>query len=230
MPFLEDLRRHIYRGVIIFAAIFVTGFFSASFLLKKVLDLVNFKEVVIATSSPFQFADVAIDVGFFLATIVLIPYFVYSFYSFILPALTKSERKKMFKSIPISIGLFVIGFLYGFFILYYALDLMAQINTNLGIKNIWDISEFLSQMFLTATLLGLVFEFPLLLTLLIKFNLIKTDLLKNKRRLVYFLIFCLVSLLPPTDGASLIAMSLPLVLLYEVTILLNNHKTKPCLD
>ncbi len=79
-------------------------------------------------------------------------------------------------------------------------------------------------MFITAALLGFVFEFPLLLTLFIKLGVIRVEALKNKRRIAYFLICCLTALLPPTDGLSLIAMALPLVLLYEATILLNNKK------
>lgn len=203
---------------------FVGGFLSAGIILKKVLSLVQVDQVLIASSSPFQFANIAMDVGFFLAIMVAAPYIIYSFYAFIVPALTRSEKIKLLKSIPISIGLFGTGFCYGFFILYYALGLLASINVNIGVANIWDISQFLSQMFITAALLGFVFEFPLLLTLFIKLGVIRVEALKNKRRIAYFLICCLTALLPPTDGLSLIAMALPLVLLYEATILLNNKK------
>lgn len=224
LPFLEDLRHRLYRGVILFVVFFVGGFLSAGIILKRLLQVIHVDQVTIATSSPFQFADIAMDVGFFLAIMVSVPYIIYSFYIFIVPALTRSEKIKLLKSIPLSIGLFIVGFFYGFFILYYALGLLASINISLGIANIWNISQFLSQIFITAALLGLVFEFPLLLTLLIKLGIMTPETLKNKRRIAYFVIFCLTSLLPPTDGLSLIAMSLPLVLLYEVTILLNNKK------
>jgi sec-independent protein translocase protein TatC len=224
LPFLEDLRHRLYRGVILFVVFLVGGFLSAGIILKKVLSLVQVDEVIIATSSPFQFANVAMDVGFFIALMVSVPYIIYSFYAFIVPALTRSEKIKLLTSIPVSIGLFIMGFFYGFSILYYAIGLLASINVNMGINNIWDISQFLSQMFITAALLGFVFEFPLLLTLMVKIGIMDQQTLKNKRRIAYFLIFCLTSLLPPTDGISLIAMALPLVLLYEVTILLNNKK------
>lgn len=224
LPFLEDLRCRLYRGVILFVVFFIGGFLSAGIILKKVLSLVQIDQVTIATSSPFQFANVAMDVGFFIAIMVSVPYIIYSFYAFIVPALTRGEKIKLLQSIPISIGLFVIGFFYGFSILYYALGLLASINVSMGVNNIWDISQFLSQMFITAALLGLVFEFPLLLTLMVKLGIIDHQTLRNKRRIAYFVTFCLTSLLPPTDGISLIAMSLPLVLLYEVTILLNNKK------
>ena len=194
---------------------------STSIILKKILSFVQLDQVTIATSSPFQYANIAMDFGFFLAIMVCVPYIVYSFYIFIVPALTKTERKKLLKSVPISIGLFVIGFTYGFFILYYAIEILAGINTRLGIANFWNIGQFLSQIFITSALLGLVFEFPLLLTILIKLRIITSQVLKDYRRVAYFFMFALTALLPPTDGISLIAMTLPLVLLYEVTLLLN---------
>ena len=218
LPFFEDLRERLYRGVVLFVVFFLGGFLSAGIILKKILKLVHIDQVVIATSSPFQFIDIAMDVGFFLAIMVSVPYIIYSFYAFIMPGLTRSEKIKLFKSIPLSVALFIVGFFYGFFILNNALGLLASINTSLGIANFWNIGQFLSQMLITSALLGLIFEFPILLSLLIKLGITTTQTLKNNRRVAYFLTFCLTSLLPPTDGVSLIAMALPLVLLYEGTI------------
>ena len=221
---MEDLRGRLYRVVILFVVFFFVGLLSAGMILKKTLELVHIDQVVIAASSPFQFANIAMDVGFFLAIIVSAPYMIYSFYVFIVPALTKSEKIKLFKSVPLSVGLYIFGFCYGFFVLYYALGLLASINTSLGIANFWNIGQFLSQILITSALLGLVFEFPLLLSLLIKLGITTPQNLKNNRRVAYFFIIGFVALLPPTDGVSLIVMALPLVLLYEGTILLNNKK------
>ena len=220
---MEDLRGRLFRGVIIFAIFFVVGFFFAGMILKKILDIVHLDQVTIAASSPFQFIDVAMNFGFFVAIIICIPYIIYSFYVFIMPALTKTEQIKLLKSTPLSIGLFIFGFSYGFFILNYALEILASINIGLGIANFWNVGQFLSQIFITSALLGLVFEFPLLLTLLIKLHIITPETLKNNRRVAYFLMISFTAFLPPTDILSLIAMALPLVLLYEATILLNRR-------
>ena len=201
----------------------MVGFSSTGMILKKILEFVHLDEVTIAASSPFQFVNIAMDFGFFMAIMACVPYIIYSFYIFIVPALTKNERIKLLQSIPVSIGLFIIGFSYGFFILSFALEMLASINVRLGIANFWNIGQFLSQMFITSALLGLVFEFPLLLTLLIKLGIITSQLLKDWRRVAYFVMLSFTALLPPTDGLSLIAMTVPLVVLYEVTILLNNR-------
>lgn len=225
LPFLEDLRSRLYRVVILFTVFFVGGFLFSKTILKRTLELVHIDQVVIAASSPFQFIHVAMNIGFFLGIMASVPYIIYSFYVFMVPALTRSEKIELFKFIPLSVGLYIAGFVYGFFILYYALGLLASINIRLGIANFWNIGQFLSEMFITSALLGLVFEFPLLLTLLIKLGIITTQTLKKNRRIAYFLAFGFVALLPPTDIISLIAMVLPLVLLYEGVILLNNKRS-----
>ncbi|MCX6703566.1 MAG: twin-arginine translocase subunit TatC [Candidatus Zambryskibacteria bacterium] len=224
LPYLEDLRKRVYWSTIIFSLVFVGGFFSSAFVLKHFVAFFNIKDVLIATTSPFQFADLAVDIGFFFAIIVTLPLIIFHLYSFLKPALTSREKIWFTLSIPLSLLLFICGFIYGFFILYYSFQLLAELNQGLGIKNIWDIGTFLSQIFITSSLLGLVFQFPLILTIAIKLHFIDSNFLKEKRRVAFFIIFIIVSLLPPTDGLSLIAMALPLVVLYEATILININK------
>lgn len=198
---------------------------SAGFILKNITNLIDFnKEVVLVVSSPFQFIQVAMDIGFFTAILVTAPYVVYSFYVFILPALTKSERKTLLRLAPVNVGLFIFGFLYGFVVLYYALGVLASLNTSLGIANFWNISQFLSEMLITSVLLGLFFEFPIVLTLLIKFGIMTTTILKDNRSIAYASLLVFAVLLPPTDPISLLALVLPLWLLYEATIMLNTKK------
>ncbi len=224
LPYLEDLRVRLYRGVIMFVVLFFVGFFMTSFFIKKALLFLHIDGVVIATTSPFQVADIAMDCGFFVASLVVLPYIAYTLFSFISPGLTYKEKRKIILVIPISIILFLIGFIYGLGIFYYGLQFLAQLNISLGVANIWDIGIFISQIFLTASLLGVLFEFPIILTFLIRLGVFSSSFLRTKRKVAIAAVFVLVALLPPTDGISLIAMSVPLLGLYEATLLLNNKK------
>lgn len=224
LPYLEDIQRRFYSSTLIIVFVFFLGFSSTGYLLKKFITYFKLDNVTLATTSPFQFAHIAIDIGIFCALLVGLLLFMYHFFMFAHSALTKKELRKFLLSIPLSFFLFFIGFSYGFFILFYSFKLLASINVSLGIQNIWDISLFLSQMAITSALLGLVFQMPLVLTLLIKLQIFSVDFLKSKRRLVVLLLCILTALLPPTDGLSLIAMAVPLYLLYELTILINFKK------
>ncbi len=218
---MEELRSKLYWSAVTFAVVFVLGFLSTPTVLKFFVSTFYIEGVTIATTSPFQLTDLAVDLGIFFAMIITIPLVIFQVYYFIFPGLKRREKKILLSSIPVCIFLFSLGFVFGASILFYAFKLLAVINESLGIQNIWSISSYLSEIFITSSLLGLLFEFPLVLTGLVKLRIIKVSALIAKRRLAWFVVFIIVSLLPPTDGLSLIAMSVPLVLLYEVTVFIN---------
>jgi sec-independent protein translocase protein TatC len=115
--------------------------------------------------------------------------------------------------------------------MYYAVQLIAQVNIGLGITNLWNVSQFISQLLLTSALLGFLFEFPIVLTLLLRLGMFNVAYLRRNRRFAIAIIVIFVALLPPTDGLSFIVMSLPLVCMYELTIILNSfHKRKELLE
>lgn len=220
--YIDDIRRRAYALIILFLIFFTVGFFCASRILGLIIELIKVQNVTIVTTSPFQFINLSMSVGMFAALILCLPIAVFQLYGFLKDGLNKKEKRYFFILLPISLLLFLIGFGYGFAILYFCLDMIAKINVGLGVSNFWDINQFLSQIIFTAALLGLVFQFPIVLTALIKIRIIDPKFLKSKRRHAIALMFILVSLLPPTDGLSLIIMVLPLIAIYEITILVNS--------
>ena len=227
--YLDDIRKRVFKIVIVFLIFFIIGFFATGPILSLIISIFKVKEVTIVTNSPFQFVDLSMTIGMFLAFTVCVPLVVYHIYAFLKDGLRSKEKSFFLLILPVALCLFLIGFGYGFVIMYYCLGLMANININLGIVNLWDIDKYLSQIVITSALLGILFEFPLVLIFMNKIGLINQAFLKQKRRVAYALIFILVSLLPPTDGLSLIIMSVPLCLVYELTLIANNFINKEVL-
>jgi sec-independent protein translocase protein TatC len=220
-PYLEDLFRRIYIVTASFIVFFIIGFFISIPTIQFFTHFFDFKDVTLTATSPFQVVDLAMNVAIFYGLIFFIPIFLYHFYTFIGTGLKRREKKLFFSLLPITLLLFLFGFAYGFFILYFTMETLASINISLGVQNLWDIGTFLSQMISTATWLGLIFEFPIIMTFLLKVGIIKISFLKKKRREAIFGMFLFTSLLPPTDGVSLLLMVAPLILLYEGTIAYN---------
>jgi sec-independent protein translocase protein TatC len=220
-----DLQRRVVFLVKIFVIFFITGFLTTPAIIKVLITFIQRPNIVLMVTSPFQMVDLAMSIGFFIATVVIIPIAVHQGYKFLSPGLFPKEKRWFFLLVPIALGLFIIGFSYGFGILYYATLTLADVNTQIGIMNYWNIGMFVSQIVLTASLLGVVTEFPLVLTAMIKMNIFNASQLIEKRRYAYVGIFILVSLLPPTDGLSLLLMATPLVLLYEITIFINRSRS-----
>lgn len=222
-PYINDIFRRLGIVVIFFVISFIGGVAISGAILKKALPYFNFQSVSLNTTSPFQLFDLALNVGFLIALAICVPVILYQLYSFIKNALHTRERRIFILILPLGLVLFLVGFTYGFFILYSTIQVLADINTSLGIKNIWDISAFLSKIVSTSALLGLLFEFPIVLNLLIKTGIMNVQSLVHKRRHAIVLMFVIASLLPPTDGISLFLMVLPLIVMYECTILYNKY-------
>lgn len=220
--YFEELRRRLFLLTKIFVAFFVIGFLATPPIIRFMMEyLNNFNGVKIVTTSPFQLVELAMSLGFFFACIVTIPIFIYHLYSFLKPGLLEKEKKIFILSLPLGLILFCVGFLYSCGMLYFAIKMIAQVNVGLGVANYWDISIFISQMVLTSSLLGILFIFPLVVTFLIRLRIITVQFLKSKRRQAIVIIFIIVSLLPPTDGLSLVLMAVPLILIFELTVLFN---------
>ena len=225
--YFEDLRHRILSLTKIFVVVFALGFFATPQVIKFMMGYLNtFNGVTIVTTSPFQLVELAMSAGFFFACVITIPIFIYHLYSFLRPGLMPKERKIFLLSLPLSLVLFLFGFFYSSVMLYYAIKLIAEVNISLGVANYWDIAIFINQMMLTSSLLGLLFIFPLVITFLIRIGVMTAQFLKSKRKHAIVVIFIIVSLLPPTDGLSLILMALPLVLIFELTVLFNRKNNR----
>lgn len=228
--YIEEIRKRLYRVVIVFCITFVLGFFSTATLVKLLVGFFHIKDATIVATSPFQLLDLGMSIGFFWAIVITLPYLVQQIYAFLHSGLLEGERQLFLQLIPIGLILFLIGAAYGVAVMYYALGAIAVVNVDLGVTNLWDISQFISQVMLTAVLLGVLFEFPLVLTFMIRLGLMSTKFLASKRRYAIVVILILVALLPPTDGLSDIVLAAPLLLIYELTILLNSYGRNRNLD
>ena len=219
--YLEELRIRLLRLVKLFVVLFFVGFFSASPVIKFLMNHINLDGVNIVTTSPFQLINLSMSIGFFFACIIITPIFIHQLYLFLRPGLKPREKKFFLLSLPLALLLFIVGFCYGCGMLYYGIKLIANLNVGLGISNYWDISSFLSEIMVTSALLGLLFIFPIVIKFIIRLGIIDVSFLKSKRKHAIVAIFVIVSLLPPTDGLSLVLMALPLILIFELTILFN---------
>ncbi len=222
--YFEELRRRLVFVVKVFAVVFVLAFVGTRPIIKLLLSYVSIEGVTVVTTSPFQLVELAMSIGFFVACVVVVPLCIYYLYVFLKPALLLKERKLFLLSLPLGLVLFVVGFMYSSVMLYNAIRIIAVLNVHLGVANYWDISTFMYQIILTSTLLGLLFLFPVVITFLVRLGVTSVAFLRSKRRHAIVIIFIIVALLPPTDGLSLVLMAVPLVLIFELTVLFNRRK------
>lgn len=185
------------------------------------MHIFNLKGITIVLSSPYQFIDLAINTGIATGVIIAFPLFVYYLMGFLKPALAREEYKLFSRLVPLSIILFIIGFAFGGWVMQFIINLYSQTAIDFNVTNIWDISRFFSQTILMGVCLGLLFEIPVVITLLIKLNIVKKKTITKHRRIIYMSIVILAALMPPADVISLAILTSVPLFLFEIALLLN---------
>lgn len=223
-PYFEELRKRIFVLALAFIGLFAAGFFGAPFIIKRMIDLFALHNVSYIVSSPFQAFSLSVSIGLSVAFAFTFPVVLLQLYGFLRPALTRRERSALVRYSGLGALLFCFGFAYGFAIHYATLGVVTSFNQTLGLENYWDINTFFGQIFLTSILLGILFQFPLVVQCLIYFGIVSHRALAANRRIIFALAVVIVALLPPTDGLSLLVMAVPLLGLFEVVLFLNRPK------
>ncbi|AGF75634.1 twin-arginine translocation protein TatC [Bartonella vinsonii subsp. berkhoffii str. Winnie] len=159
------------------------------------------------------------------AVILSFPYTAFQFYSFIAPGLYKNERMAF---LPFLIGgliLFCIGgaFVYVLLapiMLWFSLSQQFLPDIHLRIEFIVRISDYLSFMTPFILILGLIFQLPLVTSLLTKIGLLTSYGLVSKRKWAILLSFIIAVIVTPSDFFTMFAVALPTIALYEISILI----------
>lgn len=155
--------------------------------------------------------------GFILA----FPYVFWQFWKFTKPALKEKELRNTRGVIFWVSMLFFLGVIFGYFVIApYTISFFANFSLDSNIENIWTIASYfttISQLILGA---GLAFQLPLVMYFLAKIGVVSASYLRRVRKYAILIIVIVASIITPPDMLSTVIASVPLILLYEISILL----------
>jgi sec-independent protein translocase protein TatC len=226
-PFILEIRKRVFFVLAIFLIFAILGFLFYENIITVILKLFAFDGVNVVFTSPFQFLTLAVNTGILMGSIVVFPLIIFQILAFLKPALDRHEYKTILFLVPLSIILFISGFAFGVLMMRYVILLFYEKTVTLDIGNFLDISSLMSQILITSALMGIGFQYPIFMTLLMKFRVIKLKFFQEKRVFAYAISLVFAALLPPTDLLSLVLLTLPLIALYEITIFVNKFFIKP---
>jgi sec-independent protein translocase protein TatC len=223
--YIKEMRSSFWKVLTLFALGAVIGMAYYKQILTFIMGFFKLENINLVLTSPYQFIDLAINSGFFVGIVFATPVFLYYALQFSKPALKEMEYKLLLRMIPASIVLFIMGFIFGVWVLQYVVDLFSQTSDNLDIGNIWDLSGFLSQVIVMGLSLAFIFQMPIVITSLLKLKIIKYKTIQGQRRAVYAGIVIFAALMPPTDIVALLILAIVPLFLFELTLFLNkmNH-------
>lgn len=219
---LEELRK---RLIVCFIAVGIGFVLSYGFkeklfqvLTHPLISVMEAGDKLIFTSLPEAFFTY-LKVSFLAGIILAAPVILYQFWMFVAPGLYKEERRLLVPVVFLSSIFFVGGSLFGYFVVFpYGFKFFLGFATE-TIRPLPSMREYLSFSSKLLLAFGLVFELPLILTFLARLGIVSVDFLKKNRKYALLLFFAGAAMLTPPDVVTQIMMAVPLMGLYEISIL-----------
>jgi sec-independent protein translocase protein TatC len=162
------------------------------------------------------------------ALIIASPFIIYQIWAFVRSGLYPKERRLAKSYSTVSILLFLVGAAFGFFVLIpFSLQMLARYKLE-NVEAMFNLTDYINLVVILTLILGLVFELPLGMHFASRLGLISADGFASKRRLAIVLIVVAAAILTPTgDAITLLLVSGPMVLLYEIGILFCRFSPRP---
>ena len=156
------------------------------------------------------------------AFFVLVPYIIFLLFRFVSPALYRSERRHTLRAVVAGYLLFITGVLLGYFVIFpLTFRFLGTYQVSPEVTNVISLSSYISVFLMLLLVMGIVFELPVLCWLLGRMGLLGADFMRRYRRHAIVIIVALAAVITPTgDIFTLSVVSLPIYLLYELSILL----------
>ncbi len=250
---LEELRWHLIRSVLAIVIIATVAFVFKDFIFNVLLfgpkskDFVTYRwfcsiSQTLGQGSSFCIEELPFRIqsrtvaGQFSAHlwtsvlagfIVSFPYIIFEFWKFISPGLYEKERKNARGFIFIASLLFFIGVLFGYYIVTpLSINFLGNYSVSSEIFNDFDLSSYIGLLRASVLASGIIFELPIIIYFLTRVGIITPEFLRKNRKISLVLVLSLSAIITPPDIVSQIIVSIPILILYEVSIIIAKVVTK----
>ena len=254
MDHLEDLRWHIFRSLLAVLVVGVILFINKSFLFDTLVfgpkdpkfltykffcylstrfnlsdDIcireINYRIINRDISAPFM---LHMQLAFVVGLIFCFPYVLYEIWRFVKPALYVKERKTVSGIVFISSLLFYVGAAFGYYLVApFSINFLATYQISAQVENTVDLSSYIDSITGLVFACGLAFEFPLVVYFLARLGIVTANAMKKFRKYSIIIILLVAAVITPSpDMFSQIIVSLPLFVLYEISIVIAARTNK----
>ncbi len=222
---IKEMRQRLFRAVIAWiVTTLLSSMFADSLVAYLVSPLKGGNVIVLSpTEAPIIYFKIALAAGFGLA----LPLILYQIYGFIAPGLFPNEKTIILYSVPAVFLFFIAGALFTLEVLIPVS--MPVLMGFLGevVQPTYSLENYLGFVTTLTLWMGLLFQTPLAIYIIARFGLVTTEQLAKARRIVWFIAAIFAAIVTPTtDPVTLLLVTGPFILLYELGILLSRLAKK----
>jgi sec-independent protein translocase protein TatC len=241
---LEELRWHIIRAVVAIVAGAIIAFMFKNFifdtvilapnnpdfitnrLLCRLADAVNAPALCI-NQNPVELISIKmsgqftthINISLVAGLIMAFPYVFWEFWSFFRPALYEKERKYARGAVTMASLLFLMGILFGYFIITpLSINFLGSYRVSDLVNNQINITSYIGSVTSVALSAGITFELPIVVFFLARIGVVTPEFMRKYRKHSIVAVLIVAAVITPPDVFSLILVTIPLILLYELSI------------
>ncbi|WP_052254729.1 twin-arginine translocase subunit TatC [Salinicoccus sp. YB14-2] len=227
MEHLDELRKRLLIIMYFFLAALIVGFFLSQ---PLIYQMQNAPWTANIQMHAFQVADplkIYIMVIIIIAVVIILPVILYQLWAFISPGLYSNEQKLTLSYIPIVMVLMLTGMAFSYFIVVpYIVQFTFDLSAEMGIATTIGINQYFGFLFRTVLPFGVIFQMPILILFLTQLGMITPMFLKKNRKYAYFILFIIAAVIAPPDFMTHIILTIPMILLYEVSIVISKYGYK----
>lgn len=209
---LRDLHRRLIRSLI---ALAVAMLVAAPFYDRLLQILISPLDEVPQALAPTEAFVVALKVIFVIGLTLAMPVILYQALAFLLPALTKREKLQLLLFLPLGVGLFVLGLLFGAYIAVPAALGWLQSFGGVWVEDKYRLTEYISFVTTLLLALGVGFQTPLVVFFITRLGIVDYATLRKNIRWAFLVAAIVAALLTPTpDPYNMLVVMVPLFILY----------------
>lgn len=244
---LEELRWHLVRSVIILVLLAIAAFIMRNFIFDVIIlapknpDFISYRalcelgkwlytDALCIGTEPLEIINIQMSgqflvhiyVSMMVALVVAFPYLLWEIWSFIRPALLPKEKKYSKGVVVYSTMLFITGLLFSYFLIVpLTVNFFSSYQVSESVNNTITLSSYISTVVTLSLSTGLVFELPIVVFFLTKVGILTPPFMKKNRKYVLVILLTIAAIITPPDIFSQILVTIPLMLLYELSILVS---------
>ena len=194
---------------------------TSDFITYRLMGVEPFTIHLMNTGLTEQFM-IHMKTAFYAGILVASPYIIYLLFRFISPALYDNERKYATALVSSGYVMFMLGTLLNYFLIFpLTVKLLGTYQVSEEVANMLTLQSYMDTLLMMSLVMGIIFELPVVSWLLGKMGLINATMMQTWRSHAVVVILVIAAIITPTtDAFTLIVVSLPIWLLYEVSILI----------